>query len=307
MRMLCLRALAAASASLALPALAGAQASFAAQQRKVEATSHSQLLLWEQGTNPGPPDFDPSTASFAADHADEIAAPDFGGFSEIASSVAPPAVGSVGPEASASASQTSSLDPGSITATGSFSMNADSEFITQADLAELNALLQPPIPYFVGVLQFGSETASSEFSVDFDVSVPTPYHLVGNVAHTQGTIGSVPPPRPATGFAQIELIGPSGSLAEVSLTALGGSEDLDVEGVLAPGSYTLSATGLGVTNARCDPFSITCMDPTMSGSFELSLSLTAAVVPGPSYGLALLLAVALAATGAAVLRRQRCA
>lgn len=77
--------------------------------------------------------------------------------------------------------------------------------------------------------------------------------------------------------------------------------------MLAPGSYTLSATGSGVTNARCIPLQWICIDSTMSGSFDLSLTLAAAVVPGPSHGLALLLAVALAATGASALRRQRCA
>jgi len=45
------------------------------------------------------------------------------------------------------------------------------------------------------------------------------------------------------------------------------------------------------------------VDPTMSGSFELRLTLGAAVVPGPSRGDLALLGLLLAAIGAAALRR----
>ena len=281
--------------------VAAAQATFTAQERRVEATSRSETHLWEQGTNPGPPDFDPPTASFTGDHSDATAAPDFGGFSASATSTAPPAVGTPAPAGSSTASQTSSLAASSITASGTFSAVGDSEFLDAAAVAALNALLQPPIPYVGGVLQ-GRETATTSFSVDFQINAPTLYHLAGNVAHTPGTIGMVPPPIPAAGTASIDLTGPSGNVASVSLTPLGGSQDLDASGVLRPGAYQLRATGTGVTNATCR-IVIPCMDPTMSGSFELSLSLGAAVVPGPSRGLAALLELVLMATGAAALRR----
>lgn len=290
--------IAACAAALTLPAFASAQAVFTSQERRVRATSESEALLWEEGTNPFPPDNDPPAATYVAEHADETQAPDLGSFSESASSIAPPAVGPVVPDASASASQTSTLAPDSITASGTFSALADSEFIGQPDIATLNALLQPPIPYLGGIVQ-ASESAHTAFSIDFDLNVPTPYHLVGNVAHTPGTIGQVP--HIAAGSASIELIGPAGSVAAVSLTPVGGSEDLDALGVLAPGSYTLRAEGSGATTGRCDL--VGCADPTMSGSFDLTLTLTAAPVPGPSRGWTALLGVTLAAVAAVALRR----
>ena len=39
-------------AVLALPALASAQATYTSQEREVETKSHSELLLWQQGTDP---------------------------------------------------------------------------------------------------------------------------------------------------------------------------------------------------------------------------------------------------------------
>jgi hypothetical protein len=288
----------AASALLAWPALAAAQASFTSQQRFVRATSESTALLWKQGTSPFPPNNDPPAATFIENGADETQSPGFGSFTASASSVAPAAVGPVVPDASAAASQTSSLAPSEVTASGSFSADADSESISPAQIAALNALLLPPIPYIGGFVQ-SSETAVTEFSVDFTLSEPTLYHLVGNVAHTPGTIGQVP--HVAVGAASIELTGPSGSVASVSLSPVGGSEDLDVEGVLASGSYTLHADGSSGAFGRCDL--VACVDPTLSGSFELRLTLAAAVVPGPSRAAAALLGLLLAASGAAALRR----
>jgi len=285
------------SALLAWPALAAAQASFTSQQRFVRATSESTAMVWKQGTSPFPPNLDPPAASFTENGADETQSPGFDSFMASASSVAPAAVGPVVPDASATASQTSSLAPGQVTASGRFSADADSGSISAPQIAALNALLQPPVPYIGGFVG-SSEIAVTGFSVDFTLSEPTAYHLVGNVAHTPGTIGQVP--HVAVGAASIELTGPSGSVASVSLTPVGGSEDLDVEGLLAPGSYTLHADGSGGAFGSCNL--VACVDPTMSGSFELSLSLGAAAVPGPSRGAVALLGCLLAAIGAAPLR-----
>jgi hypothetical protein len=110
----------------------------------------------------------------------------------------------------------------------------------------------------------------------------------------------MPPPSLAT--AEIALTGPSGSVAALSVEPPGGSEQIDVDGVLAPGSYTLHARASGAVNPYCF-IVVPCSDPTISGSYALSLSL-GAVVPGPSRGWMALLGVAMAATGARALRRR---
>lgn len=291
----------AAWAALVWPALAAAQASFTTQQRTVEASSHSDLWLWAQGTNPGPPAFDPPTASYGANHSDADSAPDFNNFSASASSTAPPAVGPAAPAASASASHTSSLSPTQITASGGFTAQGDSDLASQPMLDALNALLHPPIPYFVGMLG-GSEQGRSHFEVDFQVAAPTAYQLAGSLTLSPGNIGGGGLPYVAAGSGRIELIGPSGSVALLDQpVGCGCTTPLDSNGVLAPGSYTLLANVEGGTNAHCDLLG--CNDPSMSGSFTLSLALPASVVPGPTLPLASLLAVALAATGAVALRR----
>jgi hypothetical protein len=289
-----------AGVALALPALAAAQAAYTAQERRVESASHSDLWLWEQGTNPLPPDLDPPAATPMADHADALAAPGFGPFSASASSASPPAAGSAAPAGSSSAWQTSSLAPGGVTASGSFSTAGDAEVVDAPTLAALNALLLPPVPYILGLLG-GTESGASGLEVEFEVGVPTPYHITGSLTLAPGFVGQIP--HPASGSGRIELTGPSGSVELLDVPfGCGCTQELDAQGVLAPGSYTLRADVSGGTNVHCDLNG--CIDRTMSGSFELELALTAPVVPGPSRAWLSLLGVALAATAAHAVRRR---
>jgi hypothetical protein len=305
MRISPLVSLAGALALLALPSLGSAQVSFAAQQRSVEATSHSGGNLWATGTNPFSPDFDPATATYSADHSDDAQAPDFAGFDETASSPAPLLQGLIGPAASASASQTSSLSASLIAASGSFAADGDSYTIPPATLNLINSFLMPPVPYNFGIID-GTEVGDSQFSVQFDVAVPTPFHLTGSISASEwqtveGLFGI------AGASASISLTGPSGSVAAVtlSLPLTPSSDSIDESGTLAPGSYTLSANASGSAFGLCfETATFVCYDPSSSGSFDLALSLGGAPeVPGPSRLSAALLGVALAAIGAAALRR----
>lgn len=293
--------------ALALPSLAGAQASFTAQQRSVEATSHSSGNLWATGTNPFFPDFDGPSATYTANHADDALAPAFGSFSETATSDAPLLQGFIGPAASASGSQTSSLAPQLITASGSFAADSDSFTLSQQELDLINLFLEPPIPYNFGIVG-GDENGGSSFSVSFTLAQPTPYHLVASVDISEGVLveGVIPI---TNGVASIELTGPSGPVQALSVLNWGGpySDSVDATGVLPAGSYTLTADASGSAQGTCTEVNIfACYTSSTTGSFDLSLSLdTPPAVPGPSRLAAALLGVALAAIGAAALRRAR--
>jgi hypothetical protein len=289
-------------AALVLPAFASAQATFTSQERSVETTSHRDVWLWEQGTNPVDPDFDPPAAGYPVDHSNEVQAPDFGSFTGTALSTTPPVVGISAPVSTASASQTSSLAPGEIAASGSFATTAHSFWISGPAITDINALLQPPIPYWVGGAG-GMETAVTRFSVGFQLSAATAFHLVGSTTLSSGDIG-MGLPYHKSGSASIELSGPSGSVADLTTDyGCGCTRDLDSRGMLAPGSYTLSVSVNGYSDARCDLPQYACAVPSMSGSFDLGLTLAAPVVPGFSPPGAALLALALFASGAAALRR----
>lgn len=96
--------------------------------------------------NPGPPNFDPQTAIHTLDHSDQVRAPGFGAFSETVVSSTPPVAGIVEPVSTASAAQTSTLSPGEIAASGSFSADGDAFPLDAQQLALVNGLLQPPVP-----------------------------------------------------------------------------------------------------------------------------------------------------------------
>jgi hypothetical protein len=287
--------------ALAPPTSVAAQASFTAQQRSVEATSHREAWLWAQGTNPFPPDFDPPTTIYPVNHSDSEQAPGFGSYSGSASSTPPPMLGVPDAISTAGATQTSSLAPGEIAVSGSFSTAAASAAI-QEYLASINAQLQPPVPYYVGMTA-ATETGASHFSVDFQVTAPTPYQLGGSTTLSQSDIGSPGVPYYKRGSASVRLSSASGSLVDFTNPGCGCTMPLDYQGVLAPGSYTLEVELGGFSNAYCNLLG--CVSPTMTGSLDLSLSLSGTPeVPGPSRALAALLAVALAAIGAVSARHR---
>jgi len=311
--------LALALATLAAPLRAAGQAAVTAQDRSVDAASESFGSLWQENQNPFFPDFEGPALSLTEDASDAAAAPGAGPFDATASSVDPPLL-IVAPQGSATAAQTSTLDPAAFTASGSFSADAHSRTLTPTELSTATAFLDPPVPYDFGILSDG-EQAASDFSVSFTVSSPTPYAL-----DASATVSALEFIVPIEGFelttatVDVELAGPSGVVASLSVDQLAfcdsqscfpGSDALQAQGALAPGGYTLSASATGTALGTCTevpgftPFQ--CYVPTAGGSFELSLALDAAALPAlPAGGLALL-ATALAGSGAASTgsRRQR--
>jgi hypothetical protein len=286
--------------TLAWPALAAAQATFTAQDREVATESRSDLYLWQQGTNP---QTDPATATYNANDDHLTAAPDFAPFAGAVSSTAPPVVGPAVRDGNASASQTSSLAPNGITASGNASMSGDALFYFPGSevLSAVNALLQPPVPYVFGYLD-GEEVGGSSLTVTFELNEPTPYHLVGSLAAGPGNVGF-----PSVFFsssALVALSGPSGTVLSQDVFSCDCEEELDYQGVLAPGSYTLTLQASAHGDPSCDPFTLSCVTYATDAAFDVNLSLAGApVVPGPSRGVVALLGLALAAIGAVALRR----
>ena len=286
--------------ALAWPALASAQATFTAQEREVATTSHSELGLWQQGSNPLSSD---PTAAYTANDDHQASAPDFALFAESVSSTAPPVVGPAVRPGAATASQTSSLGAQAITASADVSASGDALmlFSDSPVIAALNALLQPPVPYFFGYMK-GTEGAGSNLTVTFWLSGPTPYHLTGSIAAGPGNVGF--PSQFFFSSAHADLSGPGGTVLSDSVFSCACEHELNSQGILAPGSYTLTL-GAGTHVAPfCDPFTSTCTSYATDAAFDVNLSLAGvAVVPGPSRGALALLGLALAAVGAAALRR----
>jgi hypothetical protein len=120
------------------------------------------------------------------------------------------------------------------------------------------------------------------------------------------------------GTATVALTGPSGSVAALAIEqqdfcplfapCVPGSDSLDVQGTLAPGSYTLSASVSARARGQCNELpgytDFQCHAPAAHGSFDLSLALDPAPVPSLSPPGLLALASLLFASGVA-LRRNR--
>jgi hypothetical protein len=286
----------AACTALAWPALAVAQATYSAQEREVETTSHSELLLWQQGTDPTTA---PPNASYTANDDHLTGAPDFAPFTATVDSTAPAVVGPAVRPGAASASQTSSLQPHAIQASASVSASGEALFPAAGVITALNALLQPPVPYFFGYLH-GSESGRSQLTVTFELSEPTPYILAGSLAAGPGFPGF--PSQFESSTASVYLIGPSGTVESDEAISCDCEHALDREGVLAPGSYTLFLSAGSSVAPFCDLLS--CYTYATDAAFDVTLSLAGApVVPGPSRGVVALLGLVLVALGAAALRR----
>jgi hypothetical protein len=293
----------AACAALAWPMLAAAQATFTSQVRKVETKSHSNLLLWQQGTNLEFPVEDPATVAYSLNDDHVTSAPDFTPFETEAVSTAP-----LRPGRSA-ASQRSSLDPQAVRASARIDVSGEPLWLGAQALAAANALLHPPVPYNNGYLG-GTESAISKFDAEFELSEPTPYHLVGSLA-----AGFGPPGFPSLykgTSASFKLEGPGGTVLSDQLISCACEHELDHEGVLAPGSYTLHVVGGAYITPDFCRYHQPCFAEAADAAFDVNLWLGVEppvepdppVVPGPSRGLAALLGLALAAIGVAALRRS---
>lgn len=296
-------------AVVAAPRTADAQASFTAQDRSVDATSRSLGGLWDILSSPFFPDFDPPTTTFEEVALDSASAPDLTPFSATASTVDPPLL-AVSPDGSASATQTSTLTPSLIDAAGSFSLVGHSRTLTQQELDLANAFLNPPIPYGLGLLD-DEENGGSSFSVDFDVALATPYSLTGSLGISPVEFADGLFPITAASAAITLSGGPQGLLVFASIAQEGlcdpgpcTGDTLDVQGVLQPGSYTLTAHADGSAQGLCiDIVSFTCHTPTASGSFDLTLALSSTPVPALPPMAVPLAALLLGGVGTVQLRR----
>jgi hypothetical protein len=306
--------LALAVAALSAPAPAAAQLSYTDEDRSVETSSRSSGALWDTGSNPFFPDFDPPVLTLTDTATDSAAAP---GSSPFGASVATsdPLLLALAPEGSATASQTSSLSASQAVASGSVTGIGHSRTLTQAELDLANFYFSPSVPFDFGTLG-DEEDASADFSATFDVASATPYRLTGSLALSAAErVEDTPGYEITYATGSIVLTGPEGVVASVALDqadscgftgpCLPSSDDLDVEGTLAPGSYTLSARVGGVALGGCTEVThFACYAPGVGGSFDLALTLGPPPFPSlPLSGL-LSLAAALAAAGRAPLRRR---
>lgn len=282
-----------------------------AEPQRVELVDE-QHGLWDLNSNPFFPDYDPPTLPLTALATDDQAAPDFGSFDETASTLDPTLV-VIAPLGSASGSQTSSLGPSQIAATGSFSAVSHSRTLTQLELDFANGFFNPPVPFFLGTLG-DVETGESNLSASFDLERRTAFDLSASLAlspleRLEGIFGN----EVTSGFASVTLTGPSGVVASAAINQF---EDclespclpvfaaLDVAGQLDPGSYTLDIALSGSATGICaDIIGLVCYTPTSDGSFDVTLDLGPIPVPAlPLLGVFGIFG-ALAGTGGSALRR----
>lgn len=291
---------------------AHAQASFTSQSRSVSATSHSDGALWDESQNPFFPDFDPPAMTFFDDASDDEAAADYTDFDPSASTVDPPLL-IIAPGGSSDATQSSSLTPLRIDASGSFSQIGHSRLLTEQEIALANGFLNPPIPYWSGLIgDFG--TASSSFAVSFDLAQATPYDLNADLALSGGVrIDFFEGFEITSGSVELVLTGPSGVVAHALVGAFDDcppaapcnpvADGVALSGVLVPGAYTLSVDLEGSALGLCtEVLLFECHSPTADGSFDVSLRLGAAAPALPPGGL-FALAVCVASLGAIAPRR----
>lgn len=260
---------------------ASANVSFTAQSRSVDASSESIADLWELGTNPFFPDFDPPSLTQTALNTDDVAAPDFGAFTATASTT-DPGVPLVPTSGTAAADQVSTLAGSSISATGDYDATTDAYSIGAPTLATISLFLGTT--YNFGIAR-DRETGRSSFSVDFDVASEQEFHLMasGSVSDTGGfLIGDT------TGLVSVELRESGGPvLASLSLDQMtcfpSCSDSIDLDLALPAGSYVLSAEAEGTATGQCLDVGggLTCFTPTSTGSFELALT---AAPPVPAVG-----------------------
>jgi hypothetical protein len=267
------------------------------QVRSTASESHSMGLLWEDGTIPLFPDFDPPSNTLVVDDLDGESAANFDPFlSSVAT--ADPAIVIVTFSGSGSASQDSTLSTTSIQASGDFTNAADAFFLSQLILDQATAFLMPPAPYIFG-LGLSSETSTSGFSADFSVDEPTPYALSGSlVLSAPVDFATAPGLFLTSAQALIELREDGGALvAGVSLDQIfGTTSDIDATGLLPAGSYTLVASATGTSiGSYVDVIGLEITAGSATGSFDASLVLGPAAVPAlSSWGIATLLLASIA-------------
>jgi hypothetical protein len=271
--------------SLGAPA-ASAELSFTAQDRSVSASSESIVDLWEVGTTPVFPDFDPPSLTQTAPTTDDDAAPGFDPYDATASSADSPVAIIAPPSGTASATQTSSLDPASISATGSFETGGDAYTLDALTLSYISSFLGTD--YDFGIAR-DQESGESSFSVDFEVTDGAVYHLDASVSLSP--VGGFLPGDTTGNVAVLLLDSESSFVAGVSINQSECYPDpctsaVEEDITLAPGSYEIVAVATGSATGQCLDVGggITCFSPAATASFEVGLEEVAAVPASGAVG-----------------------
>jgi len=204
-------------------------------------------------------------------YSDSHSAPDFSPFSATAS---------VSPINGYSASESSSVSPGSLHAHGS-GLHTGS-----------GGLSAPPNLYTTS-----SGSSDSHFEVSFDVATPTSIHLTGSVGATGGLSANSTSRirlRTAGGVTVAEVVAATDPDCMDSSCATVGPFPLDSTRVLAPDSYVLEAS----TSGDASPFFFAndFIDLASTGEYHVELAYTAVPALGPAALGALALSLALAAS-----------
>ena len=265
-----------ASSFLWIASAASGEVTLDAQQRSVEADSVSEAWLWQTGSVPLFPDFDPPTDTIDVPAANSVTATDFSPFVESAATSDPPIV--ILPfGGSASSDQDSTLSTSSIEASGSFANAADAFFLEEWVLAQAEILLMPPQPFIFGI-GASQDTSSSVLEVDFTVDAPTQYELSGDLA-LSAPVGFATAPVLLLTTAQAVLeLRDSGGIPIAGTTidqSVSVSANVADSRLLLPGSYTLVASVAGTSvGGYVDVIGLEITAGSASGSFDATLALT---------------------------------
>lgn len=301
--------------AFAAPHAASAQLAITSQDRSVVAESESRGELWDESQTPFFPDYEFPIESFTATAQDDEVASDSEPFDAVASTIDPPVQG-LAPQGTASSTQTSSLAESVLAASGSFSTQAHSRTLTQAELDLANLFLAPLVPFNLGILS-SYESAGSHYEVGFDLVTALPYTIsaTADLSATERLV-EVFGWEQTSGVVSVELVGPSGVVTAMTVDqhvfcgfdgpCLPASGALDESGTLPPGHYTLTASIVGSAFGTCTevpgmtPFE--CHTPAADGSFDVVLSFSAPSVPSSTRATSVLLVTLLLALGIASTR-----
>jgi hypothetical protein len=263
------------------------------QDRSISATMTGRTSVWFSftGSNPFFPDFDPPDQMVDTPNGPVgSSAADFGPFDDTI--VVADTIDVV--NGTATISQDSSITPTEIHASGSHDVQLDG-----ANGQELGN-------YVVRSNLFES---SSSFSATFGVSEDTEYTLAATLTRSldwalEPAGGGLPH---ANADVYVELVGPGGVVASAMAPESStcppdncAEATLDVSGVLAPGTYTLTAyaTGEGYSDCLDVGPEVTCFNAAGTAAYDVRLETAVTAVPAVGAPGGLVLAFLLVLAGA---------
>jgi hypothetical protein len=245
------------------------------QDRSISATMTGRVSIWFPSSNPFFPDFDPPDQVNDTPNGPVVSsAVGFDGFDDtivVSDTIA-------GIDGSATISQDSAITPTLIRASGSHDVQLDG-----ANGQEFGN-------YVVRSNVFDS---SSSFSATFSVSEDTSYSLDATLTRSLEwavePVGTLPH---VNADVFVALVGPGGVVSSAMAPEAStcppddcAEAQIDVEGVLSPGTYTLTvyASGEGYSDCLDVGPGVTCFNAVGTASYDVLLS-TGVAAPVPSLG-----------------------